>query len=89
MNTDALNKLRDARLITSALARKLYSLAEAFEVTGNENVADRLGNLASDAEHAYSLIEAGTDEALTSALTATEQATANMIMAAVAVADAR
>jgi hypothetical protein len=89
MNTEALNKLRDARLITSALSRKLYMLAEAFEVTGNDNVSSRLCSLAADAEHASGLVEDGTNQALSAALTATEQATANMIMAAVAVADAR
>lgn len=89
MNTEALDKLRTSRLFMAAVSRKLYMLAEAFEVTGNENVSSRLCSLASDAEHAASLVEDGTSEAISSVLTATEQATANMIMAAVAVADAR
>ncbi len=89
MNTKTLDKLRDARLFAEAVSNRLYRLAEAYELTGNDNVSSKLCNLAADARHCASLVQEGTNEALSSALIATEQATVNMLMAAVAVADAR
>jgi hypothetical protein len=83
MDSDALHKLQDAVTIVRALENKLHSLAHAFDAVGNDKVADRLCRYAADAGHAWKMVEEGTNEALSRALTASEQATANMLLAAI------
>lgn len=86
MDKEALDKFHDAMAILRALEDKLYGLAEAFEFTGNEKVSSRLCSLAADAGHTKKLVEDGLNGALSRALTASEQATANMLLATIAVA---
>lgn len=86
MNSTAHDKLCDAMNILTGSKHQLLSLAAAFGETGNERMEVVLRELAIAIAKANELVRAGTGEAISNMVRSTEQASANMIGAALAVA---
>jgi hypothetical protein len=86
MNHDAHEKLCDAMAILTQAHYQVASLADAFWRTGNERMEAEMRELSRDLKKAHELVRAGTGEAISNMVRSTEQSTANMIGAALAVA---
>lgn len=86
MDINTLDKLSHGADIARGVSMRLRDLAESFRDTGNSVVAKRLADLSEDLREAHRLVEQGRDEALAQAAAASEQATLNMIGAALATA---
>jgi hypothetical protein len=84
MNKEALDRLTDGPHLIMHVRDELHILAAAFDETGNEKIAAKLDRLARDLQEAKKLIEEGRNEALNHALRVSEEATGNMLMAAMA-----
>jgi hypothetical protein len=84
MNEATLHKLTEGPAILFDVASELRHLAGAFVTTGNRKVAEQLHAVATDIGRARKMIEEGRNEALSQAVRASEEATGNMLRAAIA-----
>ena len=76
--------VRENRAAARGIAGELSFLAEAFQTVGNTLVADRLARLAADVGRHGERVSRAFGRDLTDRLHESEQATANMIGAAIA-----
>jgi hypothetical protein len=84
MNNEALDKLNTASKMVNHAAARIDDLADAFEDTGNETLAGKLRSLALLLNEASGQIDEGTSAAFSQYLEASNQATDNMLRAALA-----
>lgn len=84
MNKEALDKLTDGPHMLLGISNELSDLAGAFNETGNERIASRLSFLVKNLHAARKMIEEGRNEALNHAVRVSEEATGNMVRAALA-----
>ncbi|WP_024517002.1 hypothetical protein [Bradyrhizobium sp. Tv2a-2] len=84
MDTQSLDKLTDGPKMLNWIAGELNILARAFDITGNERVAEQLFNYANQLDAARKMVEEGRNEALNSAVRASEQACGDVFRAAMA-----
>ena len=83
MATTYLDKKCEARKLIDQLLSDLTYLATAFEIVGNQKVSNELTSSISDLRLARKLYEGSFEELFNNAYAATQQATANMIQAAI------
>ena len=86
MNQEASDKLSDAMLILLREKHAIADLADAFSRTGNKPAAAELFAVSRALDEAHELVRAGIGEGIRSMVQRSEEATANMFMAALNVA---
>jgi hypothetical protein len=77
-------KVADARKRIDELCQDLYSLADAFGIVGNGAVARNLFAVTESIEFQVNIIKSAHDELVHEAFANAEQASANMLAAAIA-----
>lgn len=84
MNQEALKKLDTGVEILEELARELSGFSRAFDTIGNTRMSDSLALIVQNIDIACDMIKKGRSEALLHAVKISEEATNNMVRAALA-----